>query len=345
MIGAVLGSRHRAAHHGGTGVAAGTAVPAAPFSEAPAPAFTASGPRGSLPVQASGGRPLLALDGVSRRYGHGEAAVTALRDVTLTVDRGEFVAIMGPSGSGKSTLLHILGCLDVPTSGRYLFDGQDVSRLRDEQLAALRNRGIGFVFQQFHLLAELSAWRNVELPLLYRGDRQLSASERRTRSVETLRAVGLGDHLEHRPNQLSGGQQQRVAIARALVTDPDLILADEPTGNLDSAAAAEVLAILVELHRSGRTIVLITHDPTIAAAARRTVRIRDGRLTEAPAGGDGTRDRPGGRSAGQRRADLLRLLHHPQSGDALVLGDGTLHRGDPRRRQAARPRAHGAATG
>jgi putative ABC transport system ATP-binding protein len=218
---------------------------------------------------------VLTLEQVCKTYGAGETMVRALRDVNLEVRRGDFVAIMGPSGSGKSTLMNILGCLDIPTSGRYLFAGEDVMRLRDDELAHIRNLRIGFVFQQFHLLKKLSAWRNVELPLLYRR-----ASHRRETAMRALGMVGLDHRVDHTPNQLSGGQQQRVAIARALVTDPELILADEPTGNLDTTSTADILSILEQLHKDGRTIVLITHDPEIAAVAPRVVRISDGVLTE-----------------------------------------------------------------
>ena len=217
--------------------------------------------------------PLIQLESISKLYGSGDAQVAALRSFSLRVAHGELLAVMGPSGSGKSTLMNILGCLDTPTSGRYWFAGQDVSGLSERELAHVRNRRIGFVFQQFQLLPKLSAWRNVELPLLYRN-----ATDRRRLAVHALETVGLGNRIEHRPTQLSGGQQQRVAIARALVTDPDLILADEPTGNLDTAASQEVLSILRELNQQGRTIIVITHDPEVAPIARRTVHLRDGQL-------------------------------------------------------------------
>ncbi|HEX6489086.1 MAG TPA: ABC transporter ATP-binding protein [Candidatus Dormibacteraeota bacterium] len=216
---------------------------------------------------------LVRLDQVRKVYGSGAAAVAALDGVSLDVPTGDFVAVMGPSGSGKSTLMHILGCLDSPTHGTYHFGGEDVSRLSESQLAFVRNRRIGFVFQQFHLLPRMTAWRNVELPLLYREARQ-----RHELSLQALDRVGLADRVEHRPTELSGGQQQRVAIARALVTDPDLILADEPTGNLDSGSSHEILEMLKDLNREGRTIVLITHDAEIARVANRIVRILDGRL-------------------------------------------------------------------
>ncbi|HEY8882259.1 MAG TPA: ABC transporter ATP-binding protein, partial [Dermatophilaceae bacterium] len=194
--------------------------------------------------------PILRLNDVGKVYATGSVAVEALRGVSMRVDRGEYVAIMGPSGSGKSTLMHILGCLDVPTTGSYDLAGEDVSTMSEAALATVRNRQIGFVFQQFNLLASLPAWRNVELPLCYSG---MARAERKERAIDALERVGLGDRIEHRPGELSGGQQQRVAVARALVTDPALILADEPTGNLDSHSSADVLGLFSELHDQGRT--------------------------------------------------------------------------------------------
>jgi putative ABC transport system ATP-binding protein len=222
---------------------------------------------------AAAARPLVELDRVTKVYGSGAASVVALGGVSLQVAPGDFLAVMGPSGSGKSTLMHILGCLDSPTGGSYLFAGEDVSNLSERELAYVRNRRIGFVFQQFHLLPRLTAWRNVELPLLYR-----EARGRREAALEALDAVGLADRVEHRPPEMSGGQQQRVAIARALVTDPDLILADEPTGNLDSGSSREILAMLRRLNEGGRTVILITHDAEIAKTANRVVRMLDGLL-------------------------------------------------------------------
>lgn len=218
---------------------------------------------------------VIRLEHVSKVYRSGAFAVAALRDVSLTIREGEYVSIMGPSGSGKSTLMHILGCLDVPTGGRYLLAGEDVSHMDEVALADVRNRHIGFVFQQFNLLPSLSAWRNVELPLIYAG---VGRSERRERATRALERVGLSDRVDHRPNELSGGQQQRVAIARALVGDPALVLADEPTGALDSKSAQDVLGLLRELHGAGRTLMIITHDSEVAANAERMVGIRDGLL-------------------------------------------------------------------
>jgi putative ABC transport system ATP-binding protein len=221
---------------------------------------------------------VLDVRGLSKVYGEGETAVHALRDVDFSVRRGEYVAVIGHSGSGKSTLLNVLGCLDAPTSGSYFLEGLDVAQLDERQQAVMRNRQIGFVFQAFNLIPRTSALANVELPLIYAG---AGRRVRRERALAALQLVGLGERSDHRPNQLSGGQQQRVAVARALVTGPALLLADEPTGNLDSESTADVLALFDGLHRSGRTIVLITHDDEVAARAERVVVVRDGRLTEA----------------------------------------------------------------
>jgi len=220
-------------------------------------------------------RPIIDMQHLWKTYRPGSLDVHALRGVTLTVDEGEFVAVMGPSGSGKSTLMHIMGCLDIPTSGTYELNREDVSELSETSLARIRNREIGFVFQQYNLLARLTALRNVELPLIYA---RVSAPERRRRALASLQQVGLSDRVDHRPTELSGGQQQRVALARALVTNPALLLADEPTGNLDTASALEILGLLQELHRTGRTVVLITHEPDVAATAGRVLRIRDGQI-------------------------------------------------------------------
>jgi putative ABC transport system ATP-binding protein len=218
---------------------------------------------------------MITLDGVSKVYTAGTVEVRALDSVDLTIDEGDLVAIMGPSGSGKSTMMNILGCLDVPTSGRYLLDGIDVGRLNDNRLADIRNTRIGFVFQAFNLIPRTSALRNVELPLVYAGVR---GRERHARARAALDRVGLADRTGHRPNELSGGQQQRVAIARALVTEPAMILADEPTGNLDSKSTVEIMRLLTELNYAGRTVVLITHEEEVAAFAKRVVRLHDGRI-------------------------------------------------------------------
>jgi putative ABC transport system ATP-binding protein len=218
---------------------------------------------------------IVSLERISRTYAMERVRVEALRDVSLEVGQGEFVAIVGPSGSGKSTMMHIIGCLDRPTAGIYRLAGTPVASLDDDGLAQLRSRTIGFVFQSYNLLPRTSALDNVATPLLYQG---VGRRERVARATAALERLGLGDRLDHEPTELSGGQQQRVAVARALVTDPALILADEPTGNLDSASGQEVLALLRELHATGRTIVLITHDPEVAAAAERQIHIRDGQI-------------------------------------------------------------------
>ncbi len=220
---------------------------------------------------------MIQISNMCKVYEMGENSIYALNNVSLHISPREFVAIVGPSGSGKSTLMNMLGCLDVPTSGSYYLDGHEVSKLNDNQLAEIRNKKIGFIFQGFNLLKKLSAVENVELPLIYQG---VNHKERVRRSIEALDMVGLGDRIHHTPNELSGGQQQRVAIARALVSQPPLILADEPTGNLDTKSGADVLKTLHSLHKSGNTIVLITHDNNIAAQAGRIVRIQDGLVTE-----------------------------------------------------------------
>jgi len=219
--------------------------------------------------------PVIVLQRASKTYELGPIRVRALREVSMRIERGDFVAIMGSSGSGKSTLMNILGCLDTASSGRYEIDGSDVSHLDEDDLADLRNRKIGFVFQSFNLIARTSALGNVELPLTYAG---ISRAERRRRAAEALRAVGMGNRMEHQPSELSGGQQQRVAIARALVTSPALILADEPTGNLDSHSTADVLRIFNSLNEQGRTVVLITHEPDVAAQAGRVITLSDGAI-------------------------------------------------------------------
>ena len=220
--------------------------------------------------------PLLSATGLTKTYRLGRVDVPALRGVDVTVERGEFIAITGPSGSGKSTLMHILGCLDTPTSGRYALDGEDVAGLRGKQLAQVRNRKVGFVFQTFNLMPRLTVEENVALPLKYRGG--LTRAERRRRALALLERLGLGDRVGHRPDELSGGQRQRVAIARALIGEPAIVMADEPTGNLDSHAGANVLATFDELNRAGHTLILVTHDPGVASRAQRIVHISDGKV-------------------------------------------------------------------
>lgn len=219
--------------------------------------------------------PLISLNNISKTYRTGTVRVGALNGVSLTVERGDWLAIVGRSGSGKSTLMNIIGCLDTPSEGTYQLDGHDVSHLSQRALSDIRSRQIGFVFQKFHLIPDLTALENVELPLLYRG---LSAPVRRQLAKDSLKRVGLTQRMHHRPSELSGGQQQRVAIARAIAAHPPLILADEPTGNLDSASGASVMELLRELHQEGHTVVLITHDAAVAAQAARTVCMRDGRI-------------------------------------------------------------------
>ena len=220
---------------------------------------------------------LIEVQGLTKVYGEDDAAIFALAGVDVSIERGEFVAIMGHSGSGKSTLMNILGCLDRPTSGTYLLDGSDVSGMSKNERAAIRNRKIGFIFQSFNLLPRLSALANVILPVMYNDD-DVSDEEQRERAIAALESVGLRDRLHHRPNQLSGGQQQRVAIARALINAPPLILADEPTGNLDSHSSDEIMGLLHELHQKGATIVMVTHEHDVAAHAGRVISVRDGKV-------------------------------------------------------------------
>ncbi|MCI5480636.1 MAG: ABC transporter ATP-binding protein [Lachnospiraceae bacterium] len=218
---------------------------------------------------------LITIQDMCKIYNPGENEVRALDHVNLTIDQGEYVAIIGHSGSGKSTLMNMLGCLDVPTSGSYYLNGKDVSRLKDDELSDIRNLEIGFIFQGFNLIGNLTALENVELPLIYRG---VPKAKRRQLSVEALKKVGLSHRMGHKPNQMSGGQQQRVAIARAIAAQPPVILADEPTGNLDSSSTKEIIGILEQLHDMGRTVIIITHDDEIAQQAWRRIRIKDGRV-------------------------------------------------------------------
>ena len=213
------------------------------------------------------------IENITKDYVMGEETVRALRGVSLKIHRNEYIAVMGPSGSGKSTLMNMLGCLDTPTSGRYEFNGKNVAEMNDDELAAIRNREIGFVFQTFNLLPRSTSLRNVELPLIYAG---IDPETREQRAAEVLADVGLGDRIHHKPNELSGGQRQRVAVARALVNNPSIILADEPTGNLDSKTGEEIMALFEDLYQRGNTIILVTHERDIAAHARRTVHLRDG---------------------------------------------------------------------
>jgi len=220
---------------------------------------------------------LIDIRDITKVYDMGEERVHALNGVSLGVERGEYVAIMGPSGSGKSTLMNLIGCLDTPTSGSYVLNGREVARMTDDELAQIRNQEIGFVFQTFNLLPRTTALQQVELPLVYSG---VPKKDRRERAIRALEAVGLGDRMGHHPNEMSGGQRQRVAVARALINDPSILLADEPTGNLDSQTGAEIMALFDELNSRGNTIILVTHEEDIAAHARRIVRLRDGKIRE-----------------------------------------------------------------
>src|SRR6201984_219298 len=225
------------------------------------------------PVVRPRGDVVIRIEGITKEYVMGHTIIQALRGVTLQIRRNEYLAVMGPSGSGKSTLMNMLGCLDTPSSGRYEFNGRNVKEMDDDELAAIRNREIGFVFQTFNLLPRATSLRNVELPLIYAG---MDPEARQERATQALTDVGLGDRIQHKPNELSGGQRQRVAIARALVNNPSIILADEPTGNLDSKTGDEIMELLENLYQSGNTIILVTHERDIAAHARRTVHLRDG---------------------------------------------------------------------
>ena len=220
---------------------------------------------------------LIHIENMKKIYNPGENEVRALDGIDLDIEKGDLVAIVGHSGSGKSTLMNMLGCLDTPTSGKYVLDGQDVASMTDNQLADVRNKEIGFIFQGFNLISNLDAVGNVELPLVYR---RVSKNERKQLAMEALKSVGLEDRMKHKPNEMSGGQQQRVAVARAVAAKPPIILADEPTGNLDTKSTQEILEILKELHRSGRTVIIITHDEEIASQAHRVIRILDGRIEE-----------------------------------------------------------------
>lgn len=227
-------------------------------------------------------QPVIQLQNIRKNYYLGQVTIEVLKGICLQIDRNEYAALMGPSGSGKSTLMNLIGCLDSPTEGQYILNGQDVSRMTDNDLADVRNREIGFVFQQFHLLPRLTALENVALPLVYAG---VSKKERTERAAEVLKLVNLSDRSQHKPNELSGGQNQRVAIARALINNPSIILADEPTGNLDSKTSQEIMAIFDQIHAAGNTVVLVTHEEDIAAHARRVIKLKDGVIESAVATG------------------------------------------------------------
>jgi len=220
-------------------------------------------------------KPLIKITNIKRDFALGNEIVYVLKGIDLEINKGEYVALMGPSGSGKSTLMNLLGCLDTPTSGNYILNGKDVSQMQDDELADIRNKEIGFIFQTFNLLPRTTALDNVALPMIYAG---YSKSERNARATEVLKQVNLADRMDHQPNQLSGGQRQRVAIARALVNKPSIILADEPTGNLDSKTSEEIMALLEEIHKNGNTIIVVTHEEDIAAHAKRIIRMRDGMI-------------------------------------------------------------------
>jgi putative ABC transport system ATP-binding protein len=220
---------------------------------------------------------IIRIENLKKEYDMGKVSVLALNGVDMTIEQGEFVAIMGPSGSGKSTLMHILGCLDSPTEGRYFLDDQEVSQLSKSELAAIRNKKVGFVFQTFNLLPHLNILLNVELPLMYAG---FGRTKRKNRAKEVLESVGLGDRLNHKPSELSGGQRQRVAIARAIVNNPSIVLADEPTGNLDSQSGTDILSIFSDLHKEGHTIIMVTHDLAVSKSANRVIKIIDGRIVD-----------------------------------------------------------------
>jgi putative ABC transport system ATP-binding protein len=254
-------------------------------------------------MQLKDATPIIEMNAIKKTYDTGKIKVEALKEIDLTVAPGEFVAIVGPSGSGKSTLMNLIGCLDTPTAGSYRLGGEDVSKLDRDQLADVRNRRVGFVFQGFNLLPQISAFENVEMPLVFGG---ISVRERRKRTAELLERVGLGDRMDHKPTELSGGQMQRVAIARALAMQPDVVLADEPTGNLDTTAGGDIMQLFTDLWQQGRTMVVITHDVTLAKRASRVVEVRDGRIIP-----DGTFG-AGGRSAtGAERVQHQGLVQAP----------------------------------